>query len=302
MKEQQKKASTAPFYHYRGVSKCLSAGISFLTDHFLRLLWLILPVTLPLAGVLGALLFVQSDESLFLYSSKGMVWSIVLTVAVFIMFAALLSTLYQLLVVYSREEEWWRLKWRHVYSLDWLKRLGKTLMVIVLQTIVIGFFVWVYVQIDKLPVGENELNISIAKVVGYVVLTVLLLAVMVPSSLCLPAAQLSDVGLFPSVWRGYRMGWRKWNKVFGLDVLTYIIVNVIAALLMSPALIAFFVRKEAVTSLLQGDAVALPSSFSFWAVLLFVVTSFLLCLVQLVGYTPQAYLYASLKSDETASK
>ena len=296
--KEQKEASVEPFYRYRGVSKCLSEGISFLTNHFFRLLWLTLPVALPLAFAIGALLFVQSDESLFLYSSAGTVWTIGLAAIAFLLFAALIATIFQLLVVRSREEEWWRLRWRHVYGVDWLKRIIPTLVVYVLQACVLALFVWVTFKISGLQAEKDELSLSVAKIVGYLVLAMGALAVLVPSSLCLPSAQLGEGGLFSLIWQGYRMGWRKWGKVFGLALLSSIIINVISLLLCSPAVLSFFVKKEAVASLLQGDAVALPSSFTFWASVLFVLTSYLISLVQLVGVVPQSFLYASIKSDE----
>ncbi len=296
--KEQKEASVEPFYHYRGVSKCLSAGISFITDHIWRLLWLTLPITLPLALACGALLWVKSDESFFLYSSAGTTWTIALSAIVVLLMAAFLAAVYQLLAVRSREEEWWRLKWRHIYGFDWLKRIVPTLVVQVLQAAVLLGFVWVALQIAGLETEQDDLGLSVAKIVGYIVLAMAALAVLVPSSLCLPSAQLGTGSLFPLIWQGYRMGWRKWGKVFGLAVLTRIIVYVLMILISSPAILAYFVRKEAMTSLLQGDAVTLPSSFTVWAFLLFAFVTFLYSIIQLVSITSEAYLYASVKSDE----
>jgi hypothetical protein len=290
------------FYQYRGVAKCLSAGISVLTDKFWRMLWLTLPVMLLLAAVVGTILYIGSDASQFIYSKSG--WWIVsiLALITLVLMSALLAVVYQLMDLKHRGVDWQRVKLLNLYGRRFVLRLAYILITLLITSCVLGFIIWLFKLVGQIPLEPGEIELIVAKVGGYVVLVLLFIAVAVPANQCVPSVVLGEGNVFKRIWRGYMMGWKKWGKVFGLSLLSYIIVFTLTALLFSPAIIGYFVRQSATVSLLQGDAVDLPSHFALWSGVLFVVSAYIIGLVQLVNYMPQAYLYASIKKDLEEAK
>ena len=81
-----------------------------------------------------------------------------------------------------------------------------------------------------------------------------------------------------------------------------IIVGVVAILLMSPAIVISLMQRNASLSLLEGDAVKLPSLFPVWEVVVLLVSTFLLTVLSWIQYLPLAYLYASVKEDMAENK
>ena len=109
--------------------------------------------------------------------------------------------------------------------------------------------------------------------------------------------ELGEGTLMSKFWKGYKVGWKKWGKLFALSLLVSIIVGIISLLLVSPAIVITLLQRNASLSLLEGDAVNLPSLFPLWAVLILIISAFLLTIVTWIQHLPLAYLYASVKED-----
>ena len=285
-------------FRHRGVARCLSVAVSWLTGHFGRLLWLTLPVALPMVMAVGGVLYVGSDASWFEYSTTG--WWLMggLAGVAVVAYAAWLSVVYDLAEWQERGADWQRLRWKHVLNGRWARRALKILFAIVMELLVVGVFVGLYHLVGLIPMQQDVPEMVFAKVAGYVVLAVLAVGAMVPMCQCVPSVALgSENNVFERMWRGYAMGWCKWGKVFALVLLAGIIVTCLLLMTGSPAIIMYFARHEAAVSLLQGDAVALPSGFAGWAAVLFVVSAYVALLLHMVNHLSQVYLYGSNKAD-----
>lgn len=285
-------------YKYRGVQKCLSEGISFLTHHFLRFVRLTLPVSIPFALIVAALIYLACDVTVV---TDGMVLTAVvgglsgLCVMLTVLYVALI---YRLLQLQDEGYDMNRLTFRRLYTRElWLlafKALGVTLLVALIE----ASFCYAFQYILLLP-PDDVLVTMASKVIGLVVLSLVALAVFTPLTLCTPGAMLGQESFFRNVCTAYRWGWRRWGKVFSLNLLVALIVWIVSTLLFAPAIVVGLMQRNATMSMMQGDAVDLPSSFGFWVAVVLFVSAFIYTLLLWLQHVPMAYQYASAKvSDE----
>lgn len=285
-------------YQYRGVQKCLSEGISFLTNHFLRFVRLTLPVSLPFALVVAALIYLACDVTVV---TDGTVLTAVagglsgLCVVLTVFYVALI---YRLLQLNDEGYDMNRLTFRRLYTQALWPLFFKALGVTLLITLIEACFCYAFQYIWQLT-PDDELISFASIVVGLVVLSLVALAVLTPLTLCTPGALLGQEGFFRDISTAYRWGWRRWGKVFSLNLLVGLIVWIVSTLLFSPAIVVGLMQRNATMSMMQGDAVDLPGGFGFWVAVILFVSAFIYTLLLWLQHVPVAYQYASAKvSDE----
>ncbi|MCR4613643.1 MAG: hypothetical protein K5778_06555 [Bacteroidaceae bacterium] len=285
-------------YQYRGVQKCLSEGISFLTNHFLRFVRLTLPVSLPFALVVAALIYLACDVTVV---TDGTVLTAVagglsgLCVVLTVFYVALI---YRLLQLNDEGYDMNRLTFRRLYTQALWPLFFKALGVTLLITLIEAVFCYAFQYIWQLT-PDDELISFASIVVGLVVLSLVALAVLTPLTLCTPGALLGQEGFFRDISTAYRWGWRRWGKVFSLNLLVGLIVWIVSTLLFSPAIVVGLMQRNATMSMMQGDAVDLPGGFGFWVAVILFVSAFIYTLLLWLQHVPVAYQYASAKvSDE----
>ncbi|MDO4994670.1 MAG: hypothetical protein Q4E32_06665 [Bacteroidales bacterium] len=285
-------------YQYRGVQKCLSEGISFLTNHFLRFVRLTLPVSLPFALVVAALIYLACDVTVV---TDGTVLTAVagglsgLCVVLTVFYVALI---YRLLQLNDEGYDMNRLTFRRLYTQALWPLFFKALGVTLLITLIEAVFCYAFQYIWQLT-PDDELISFASIVVGLVVLSLVALAVLTPLTLCTPGALLGKEGFFRDISTAYRWGWRRWGKVFSLNLLVGLIVWIVSTLLFSPAIVVGLMQRNATMSMMQGDAVDLPGGFGFWVAVILFVSAFIYTLLLWLQHVPVAYQYASAKvSDE----
>ena len=267
MKSENDNQKELPFYSYRKVSKCLSAGISFLTDNFLHLIKLSLPVTIPFTLVFAASIYLSSDATLFadpmnLWMSEG-----VLTFLLLLLSAAFVGFIYNMVRFKSEDIDLKTVRMKDSYKQPFFKLTVNALIVTLIFIVVAGGFGYLMMKSmlrEAHGMAEVGENIAITSL-----LFLIMIAVFIPSGFCLP----------------------------NVDLLVSIIVGIISLLLVSPAIVITLLQRNASLSLLEGDAVNLPSLFPLWAVLILIISAFLLTIVTWIQYLPLAYLYASVKED-----
>lgn len=285
-------------YQYRGVQKCLSEGISFLTNHFLRFVRLTLPVSIPFALVVAALIYLACDVTVV---TDGTVLIAVvgglsgLCVVLTVIYVALI---YRLLQLNDEGYDMNRLTFRRLYTQALWPLFFKALGVTLLITLIEAGFCYAFQYIWQLT-PDDELISFASIVVGLVVLSLVALAVLTPLTLCTPGALLGQEGFFRDISTAYRWGWRRWGKVFSLNLLVGLIVWIVSTLLFSPAIVVGLMQRNATMSMMQGDAVDLPGGFGFWVAVILFVSAFIYTLLLWLQHVPVAYQYASAKvSDE----
>lgn len=291
-KENQKEQS---FYSYRSVAKCLSAGISFLTDHFWHLVKLSLPVAIPLCLVLAASIYVSSDVSLLANPVNLLMTEGVLTFLLVLLTAAFVGFVFNMVRMKSEELDLRTVRLKDAYKKPFFKLTVNAFVVSVIFMVVAFGFGWLMMK--SMMREAHDMSEVVENVVGAIIVLLIMIAVFVPTGFCLPNVELGEGSLMKKFWKGYKLGWKKWAKLFALTLVVGIIVGVVSILLMSPAIVISLMQRNASLSLLEGDAVHLPSLFPLWEVMVLLISTFLMTILSWIQYLPLAYLYASVKDD-----
>lgn len=284
----------AVLYRYRSIQKCLSEGVSFLTDHFLQFVRLTLPVSIPFAVVVAALIYLACDVTI--VTDGTLLMAVVggltgLTVALTSVYIALI---YRLLQLQDEGCDMKGLTFRRLYGKRLWPMALKALAVSLLISLATTLLCLAMQHILHLP-EDDVLLTTASKVVGLVVIALVAIAVLTPVTLCTPGALLGDGRFFSNVWTAYKWGWRRWGKVFSLNLLVGIIVWVVSTLLFAPAIVVGLMQRNATMSIMGGDAVDLPASFGFWVAVVFILSAFVYTLLLWLQHVPLAYQYATAK-------
>ena len=296
-KDNQKEQT---FYSYRSVAKCLSAGISFLTDHFLHLVKLSLPVAIPLAVVLAASIYVSCDVKLLANPINLLMTEGVLTFLLVLLTAAFVGFVFNMIRMKSEELDLRTVRLKDAYKKPFFKLTVNAFVVSVIYMVVICGFGWLMMK--SMMREAHDMSEVVENIVGAILVLLIMIVLFVPTGFCLPNVELGEGSLMKKFWKGYKVGWKKWAKLFALTLVVGIIVGVVAILLMSPAIVISLMQRNASLSMLEGDAVNLPSLFPVWEVVVLLVSTFLLTVLSWIQYLPLAYLYASVKEDMKEEK
>lgn len=286
------------FYKYRGVGKCISDGISFLTDHFFRFIRLTLPVSIPLAVLLAAYSYIACDMSMMQSASMRYVLY-GLFLAALLVSSVQQGVIFRLLELYSDKADMKSITYRSLYKTVWGcvgKVLGCNLVSVVIGNIVIGLGLLIWL----IPMDGFELNI-----VKMILLGIWLLAgavMYIPYEISMPALIFGKKKFFPALWYGYVLGLKKIGKVMALFIVLLFLVVILLALILSPAIVIAMMHHSASSSLLVGDAVSLPDNFAVYSILILFLASFFSTLLIWVQCVPMSYLYASLEYDVEEQK
>ena len=281
-------------YRYRGVQKCLSEGISFLTDHFLRFVRLTLPVSIPFSLVVAALIYLACDVTVLTDGTTLMAVVGVLTGLCVALTAIYVALIYRLLQLQDEGYDMNRLAFRRLYTKALWPLAIKALGVSLLISVITAAFCYAFQYIIHLPLDDELVTIA-SKVVGLVVLALVAIALLTPLTLCTPGAMLGQEGFFRNIRTAYRWGWRRWGKVFSLNLLVGLIVEIVSTLLLAPAIVVALMQRNATMSIMQGDAVDLPAGFNVWVAIIFLASAFVFTLLLWLQHVPLAYQYASAK-------
>lgn len=307
MKKTSENQQSEQFYTYRGISKCLSAGISFLTDNFLYLIKISLPIAILYSIINGALAYFLSDThiSQSLYTIVGGANTSGLGVVISFLLLCLLSyastcfmlgLLYRLMCIHSHD-----IPLDKDNMLSTLKFSAKYGVKAFCFYLIPLFIVLAFSTVSHYALMKNIANGAVFPwlTLGIVILIVIALLVFaLPLSIALPAMYLEKGNAFKNCLYGYKKGIKSWGKVFCLSLLLVMLVGLIDFVLLMPALSMISCYHAATDSILNGDAVTMPSGFHFWYAIVLFVSYFILFFVSWVSHTPFCYLYASIKSDE----
>lgn len=296
----------APFYTYRGVTKCLSAGISFLTDNFLHIVKLSLPFAVSFAVVMSAITYVCSN-SLFqkilagqvegsevsavtLFASLG-----VLYVLMFVIVVLFMGLIFRLVHIYTHDLPLKKYKYLPTLKSS-LKYSGK-IAAIYAVVLVLSFVFGMLSVVPFLFGGEGNFILGIKLLVSLVVIVALLVFAL-PLNIALPAMIFEKGKPAKTAWYGYKKGLKIWGKVFCLNLLIGILGMFIMFVLSMPSLTMISSFNAATLSQMNGDSVQLPAGFNMWYVIVLFITYYLFSFMFWIQSVPYCYLYASIKHDE----
>lgn len=301
--EIQQKAS---FFSYRGVTKCLSAGISFLTDNFLHIVKLSLPFAVAFSVLMTAITYIWSN-SLFQQVLMGKVEdSSVSTITLGIVLFVLYLLTYAVAILFSGLI----LRLVHIYSHDLPLKKFKYLLTLKsslkyscksgLFYVVAVCFVLFFSFLSAVPFlfgGEGNIILGAKVFASFLVITILAILAL-PLNVAFPALIFEKVSALKAGWKGYKKGLKIWGKVFCLNLLISLLGIFIMFVLAMPSLSMISCYNAATLSEVNGDAVHLPLGFNVWYVLILFLTFYLFTFFMWIETVPYCYLYASIKHDE----
>jgi len=291
----EKKETKKKFFSYRNVKSSLSDGISLFTDNATHLFKLSLPV-LVVYSLLVTLCF-DAFSTLGIGGQLSLVWLGVACVSAFIAATIIKPLIYNVIRKESKGIEIKSLTLRTFYDRSFFSLLGRIAVYNLISLFLIALAVAIVFFYIKVPVSDK--GPELIKLAGFILLFIFFLVFVIAYRLVLPYVVLGKVrNVFKSVTKGLKKGFRYWGKMMQMSVLVFFIVSIIAVLILSPAIISSLVDRAALISMVQGDAVDLPSSFGLFRILVTFISTFIVANVMFVNYSPLAYTYASIVTDE----
>lgn len=301
--EEHVEKEKVVFYQYRGVPKCLSAGISFITDNFFYLLKTLFPVMALLTIVCSAYVFISTDYSntqhLAARSLEGFrnlsVSLAVLGVLMFVLESAFVGMLYKLIYLHSKGREYLKENMLSLMKRSWrdmLKSLGWNVITYIITSVVLTGCLYLALRFTPYP------GLRIVQLVAAGCIFLIFMVAMIPYQLTLPNLMLSKLKFGASMKDGFVQGWKVWGKMFGMVMLTGLIIAIIGGLLMSPSFVMSLIHNNVTQGVLEGDSVDIPGGYNIFYMIILLLTSYLSCILNMVAIVPMAYLYGAVEYDE----
>jgi len=301
----EEKEAKKPFYSYRGVSKCYSAGISFITDNFLFFLKTFSPV-FALSGAFTALMFALMPM---MVVNVGYVVAYYLDILLILginLFGV--AMLYRLILQDSLGKgflgynSWTLLK----ASRKQINRVVAYAFISIVLGIVsfIPSVVGIFIATLLSGVAEGmdmaklaQLN-SIGQLIVLANFLIVLFVLIIPFKMVLPYMMMEKGNMFKDFFKGIKKGYKIWGKNFGLFMLVSITILVLFCLTTLPCSVLISARTNALLSLQMGDPVTLPAGFSVFVMIAAFFQGFVMSFMSFIDILSFAYLYASAKHDD----
>ena len=285
------------FYKIRNTGKCLSEGVSLLTEHFVRMLYLSLPVSIPYA--LSSAIIAQLSTHIISGLTTSMLVSILaFSTILFLCSIAMLALVFRFVEVKASNESLKQQTFKSIYNKNFFGLSIKALFYIIITSILAAIacgLVFLYMMIGS---KDWDLDKTTLKVIGLVVILLVLLTIAIAYNNVLPTVMLQKGSFVRPYIDGFKRGFKKWGKMMQISVLVALLVGVVSFLLNAPAIVFTFVQRAALTSQLNGDAVNLPDHFEIWMFITLLITSFVSFYIQMLYFTPLSFTYASIKTEE----
>ena len=128
-----------------------------------------------------------------------------------------------------------------------------------------------------------------------VVMMILLLPLTYPT---MRYATTQDAPLFNLLGSGYRQGLRYWGYIFAVLFVTGILVSLILAVTMLPAIILLTANIKAQAGAAMGDPLGMPSYMSWLSFLVFTLSGFIQAYILIASFMPLYYMAGSIEQQE----
>lgn len=288
IEETEKKA---PFYSYRSVGQCLSAGISFFTDNFLFMLKVSFPV-LVISGALISVYFSSVSPS-----GPSLIGSLASLGSMFMEFV-IIGMVMRLILQESMGKGFlgynsWTL---FRASLGQIKRC--TIIYITL------FVVFMLLMAPTICAFFPLMNMGTPVVFAVVALLNLILVIFlfeVPANMALYYGVLENGSLWKNVWNGFKKGYKYWGRIFGLELIMFAVVAFICFCFALPAGVFAIAKNSMLQVQAMGDKVDDLDVINCWFMFVSFLSGFLCMFVHLVNVPVFGYLYATIKVSEEES-
>ena len=285
------------FYKIRNTGKCLSEGVSLLTEHFLRMLYLSLPISIPYAVSSAILAMVSTNLVVGVTPEKIIMFSVFSTIS-FLTLIGMLALVYRFVEVRIADENLGKQTLKSIYNRRFFALALKSLCYVIITAVLVCIAVGLLVLYSLIGSKEMDLDKTTLKIVGLVLILLVFLIFAIAYRNVLPTVMLQKGSYVRPYLDGLKRGFRKWGKMMQISVLVFLLVGVVSFLLSAPAIVFTFVQSSALASQLNGDAVNLPDHFETWMFIILLVTEFVTFFISMVYFSPLSFTYASIMTEE----
>ena len=206
--DNNKSAWNEPFYQTRSIGKCLSIGISFLSNRFLQIMKLALPVICILALFTTIVVYVRCDASLEYSIGQTLLFKVFATVAMTVAVAFVAAFVYRCVDVNIEGLNVYSVGYKYLYNKRFFNNVIIALIVSAIFVIVaVCLYLLASLLIQWIGPNENASMVqggfSITHIAVGAGAVLLFVAVTVPLYMAISVMMLERNGIFTDLKRGY---------------------------------------------------------------------------------------------------
>lgn len=297
----EEKEAKLPFYSYRSVLKCYSAGISFVTDNFLFILKTFSPVF-----ACSALFFAIWLDLLYSFQPYFILMSFIAFFLFAVNYYVVMAMTFRVFDQIALDKGFlgynaWTLfkatRKKFVKMFHWFLICFVVVLVALIPTFITAIVL--YSGMDKTtPLETIGTNVLILYGVMLINLIIFGFVVGVPMYMSMFYVMMEKGSSIKNAWKGLKVGYRLWAKCFGLLLLMVVTFDLLGAVFCSLLSVMYSAKAVAITSAAQGDIVYLPEAINWILPIVSFVTVFFSCFIDVMAVSCGIYLYASAKTDE----
>ena len=301
--DNNKSAWNEPFYQERTIGKCISIGLSLISNRFLKIMKLAVPVILFSAVCFTIITYLFCDAGLELTFTDTILFKIISILISIICCAFLAAFSYRCVHINIEGLNVYSIGYKYMYNLKFWKNTIAAAVVFVfvaliavalnlLANLVVDFFT------DDNLLYQEQKGISIVGLIVFSISAVIAIIFLLPLYMALNVMMIEDIGLLKGLKKGYLLGWKKWGRIFAMDVIINVIIAVLAVFILSPAYVISLMQHSATLSRLQGDAVDIPAFFSLLTMGVLFLSSIFIAIIIITKFLPHAFFYANVACED----
>lgn len=200
------------FYKIRNTAKCLSEGVSLLTEHFRRMILLSLPISIPYA--LSSAILAQVATNLV----AGLTPQIIIMLSVFSALSFLttigmLALVYRFVEVRIAGESLGEQKFKSIYDKKFYGLSIKALFYVIITAILAGIAVGLLALYSFIGVKDMDLDKTTLKIIGLMLILLVFLIIAIAYRNVLPTVMLQTGSYVRPYLDGFKKGFKKWGKM-----------------------------------------------------------------------------------------
>jgi hypothetical protein len=301
--DNNKSVWNEPFYKERNIGKCLSAGVSLISNRFIKIIKLASPVIAVTAVVFTLVTLAFCNAGFEYQLEDSLIFKGVAVVISLAAVSSLAAFAYRCVDVNIEGLNIYSIGYKYTYSKEFWRKLLVAFIVCAIALIVfeammllanlaVNFFD------DNQDVEKTQNGFSMIAIIAYGIGLVLVTLLITPLYMALSSMMISKNNLYKDFKEGYLLGWKKWGRIFALDVFINVIMTVMAVFLLSPAYVTSLMMHSATLSRMQGDAVDIPSYFTALTVVVLFLSSVISAIIIITRFIPHAYFYANVMTED----